>query len=309
MDLSETIIAAMIGAGATVATASFQLFMAFRSRKADSKPKRSSGIRSMLAVFGLVLGAAVAGFAYSELRVERERESTLAMEQRISDRLQALALANGQFAQLRNGNGAGEATLVAAAGGSRVPARSEAIVQVAACRSQTLADSTDPVGCDAANANRVALCASVPSRATVLEVQLFARAAGVSPEWEQSRVSVDQDIGGARFVDPTYEVKQDADGKAVCANFLQWNSERDHVARVVVVYTTGTAIAVSTEPVPADPADGSLPVRAADTGAGGAVGGNSVTPDIVSPDPAHGAAQAVIDPALGVPQAAIAAQP
>src|SRR4026207_2049961 len=90
MDLSETIVAAMIGAGATVATATFQLFMAFRSRKADSRPKRSNGIRSALAVFGLLLGAAVAGFAYSELRMEREREDTRAMEQRISDRLQAL---------------------------------------------------------------------------------------------------------------------------------------------------------------------------------------------------------------------------
>jgi len=74
MDFSETIIAAMIGAGATIATATFQLFAAFRSRKADLRPKRSSGFRSALAVFGLVLGAAVAGFAYSELRMERERE-------------------------------------------------------------------------------------------------------------------------------------------------------------------------------------------------------------------------------------------
>ena len=111
MDLSENIIAAMIGASATVATATFQLFMAFRSRKADSKPKRSSGVRSALAVFGLVLGAAVAGFAYSELRMEREREDTRAMEQRISDRLQALA--NGQLAQHRNGNYAEDSALLA----------------------------------------------------------------------------------------------------------------------------------------------------------------------------------------------------
>jgi hypothetical protein len=308
MDLSETIIAAMIGAGATVATATFQLFMAFRSRKADSKPKRSSGVRSTLAVFGLVLGAAVAGFAYSELRAERERENTMAMEQRISDRLQALALANGQLTQLRNGNGADngadEATLLAAAGGSRPPARSEATAHIAACRSQTPAYGDDPAGCDAANANHVALCASVPSQASVLEVQLFARAAGASPDWgaspgwDQSRVSVDQDIGGARFVDSTYEVKQGADRKAVCANFLQWNSERGHVARVVVAYTMGTAIAVRAEPAPADSGDSSLPARAADTEAGGTAGGDPVTPELVSPDPA-----------LGAVQAAIAAQP
>src|SRR5262245_64350791 len=102
MNFSETIIAAMIGAGATIATATFQLFMAFRSRKADSKPKRGSGFRSMLAVFGLVLGAAVAGFGYSELRVQSEREQSRAMEQRSSDRLQGLA--DGELRQLGHGN-------------------------------------------------------------------------------------------------------------------------------------------------------------------------------------------------------------
>jgi hypothetical protein len=290
MDLSETIVAAMIGAGATVATATFQLFMAFRSRKADSRPKRSSGIRSALAVFGLLLGAAVAGFAYSELRIEREREDTRAMEQRISDRLQALA--NGQLVQHRNGNGADDATLLAAAGGSP-PARSEAIVHLAACRSQTPTYGNDPVGCDAANANRAVLCASVPSHAGVVDVQLFARVDGASREWEQSRVSVDQDVGGARFVDSTFEVEQGADRKSVCANFLQWNNERGHEARIVVVYTIAR----------------NFPGHAPDSGAVAAAGGDTVTPDIVSPDLANAAAQAAIDPALGAAQAVIATQP
>ncbi len=296
MDLSETIVAAMIGAAATVATATFQLFLAFRSRKADSKPRRSSGVRSTLAVFGLVLGAAVAGFAYSELRVERERESARAMEQRISDRLQALA--DVQLAQLRNGNLADEAALPATTVGSPLPARSEAMIHVAACRSQTPAHGNDPVGCDAANANRVAVCASVPSQAAVHEVQLFARGDGPSPEREPARVSVDQDIGGARFVDSTYEIEQGADRKAVCANFSQWNREHGHAARVVVVYTMGPAIAVPIVPVPADSDDSSLAARAADTaadtGVGGTAGADAVTPDIVSPDPALGAAQAAI---------------
>jgi len=297
----------MIGAGATIATATFQLFVAFRSRKADSRPKRSSGIRSALAVFGLVLGAAVAGFAYSELRMEREREETRAMEQRISDRLQALA--NGPLAQHRNGNGANDATLLAAAGSSLVPVRSEAMVRIAACRSPTPPYGNDPVGCDAANANRAALCASVPSEAGVLDVQLFARADGASREWEQSRVSVDQDIDGARFVDSTFEIEQGADRKAVCASFLQWNNERGHEARIVVVYTIPPAIAVAKEPVPASPVDRNVPEHAPDTSAVAAASGDSVASDIVSPDLASDAAQAAIDPPLGVAQAVNATQP
>jgi hypothetical protein len=290
MNFSETIIAAMIGAGATVATATFQLFMAFRSRKADYKPKRGSGLRSMLAVCGLVLGAAVAGFGYSELRVQGEREQSTAMEQRIADRLQALA--DAQLAQLRNGNFEA-ATRLAAAHGTPVSARSEAMAQVSACHPQTPGYGGDPVGCDAENTNRVALCASVPAQASVREVLLFARADGESAPWETSRVSVDQDIGGARFVGSSYEVAQDADRKAVCARFSQWNSEHGHVARVVVLYTTGAAMAAPAEPGPAPPRDDGLPGRAVDAGTG-AVSTESVTPDIAPPDPARGAAQAVV---------------
>src|SRR5262245_45035519 len=111
----------MIGAGANIATAKFQLVMELRSRQAEAKTMRSSGFRSMLAVIGLVLGAAVAGFGYSELRVQREREQSSAMEQRISDRLQALA--DAQLAQLRSGN-LDAVALLTAADGARVPARS-----------------------------------------------------------------------------------------------------------------------------------------------------------------------------------------
>ena len=307
MDFSETIIAAMIGAGATVATATFQLFAAFRSRKADFKPKRSSSFRSALAVFGLLLGAAVAGFAYSELRMEREREDARAMEQRISDRLQALA--NGQLTQQRNGAGADDATLLAAAGASSARARSEAMVRLAACRSQTREHDNDPVGCDAANANRAALCASVPSQADVLDIELFARADGASRNWEQSRVSIDEDIGGARFVDSTFEVEQGADRKAICASFLQWSHERGHEARIVVVYTIGPIIAAPKESAPASPAHGGSPAYATDTEAVAAVRGDTLTSDIVAPDPASGAAQAAIDPAPGAARASIAPQP
>jgi hypothetical protein len=183
------------------------------------------------------------------------------------------------------------------------------MVHLAACRSQTPPYRSDPVGCNAANANRAALCASVPSQARVLDVQLFARADGASREWEQSRVWVEQDIGGARFVDSTFEIEQGADRKAVCANFLQWNNERGHEARIVVVYTIGPAIVVAKESVPANPADNSIPAHASDTEAVAAAGGDSDTSDILYPDLVSGAAKVAIDPALGAAQAAIATQP
>jgi hypothetical protein len=298
MNLSETIVAAMIGAGATVATATFQLFVAFRSRKADAKPKRGSGLRSSLAVCALVLGAAVAGFGYSELRVHREREESRAMEQRISDRLQALA--NMQLAQLRNSN-AEAAGLPAGASGTALPERSEAIARIAACRPQAPGNGGNAVGCDATNANRVALCASVPSQASVLEVQLFAHGGGESARWQASRVSADQDIDGARFTAGTDEIQLGPDQRAVCAQFLQWNSTHGHEARIVVVYTTGAVLPTTAKPIQANSGDG--PERAVDADTGSSSenadasddrAANPATPDIAAPGLALDPVQAVI---------------
>jgi hypothetical protein len=60
------------------------------------------------------------------------------------------------------------------------------------------------------------------------------------------------------------------------------------------VYTTGPAISVATETFTADSDDSDLPARAVDAGAGGAPREDLVAPDVVSADPAHGAAEAVI---------------
>jgi hypothetical protein len=306
MDLSETIVAAMIGAGATVATATFQLVAALRSRKADFRPKRSSSFRSALAVVGLVLGAAVAGFAYSELRMQREREESRAMEQRIADRLQAIA--ERQLAQ--HGNAAGDATVPGATGAAAGHLRSEAMVRLPACRSQTRQHGNDAVGCDAANASRAEVCANIPSQANVLDVELFARADGAPRDWEQGRVSIDQDIGGARFVDSTFEVEQGAERKAVCAGFLHWSHERGHEARIVVVYTIAPATAVASEPGAVTPADSDSPAHdVPDTEAVAAVQEETLTSDFVAPDPGSGVSQAAIDPTPGPTRATIAPQP
>jgi hypothetical protein len=238
MGLSETILAAMIGAAATLGTAIFQLFLAFRNRiKADTKPRKNTGMRSLLSVFVIMLGAAVAGFAFSELRSERARESTLALQQKLTHQLDRLE-------QLRTRPGDSAVMLAGRSGG---PGRSEAMVQVAACRSHVPTFGSDPAGCDPGHANRLALCASVPARAGVLDVLMYARVAGSENEWEDNRVATNEEIDGARFFDRTWEVDQGEDTKGVCANFSQWNSERGHVARIVVLYTLEQSRVVSPE--------------------------------------------------------------
>jgi len=236
MDLSETIVAAMIGGAATMATAMFQLFLAFRSRsKADVKPRKGTGVRSMLAVFLIVLGAAVAGFAYSELRTEHSRERTLVLQEKLSQQVEAFASSARRLELLRSGSSTDPSVLMAA-GRLGMPGRAEALLQMTACRPQTPTSSGDATGCDPAHANRVALCANVPARAGVLDVLLYARPASAARDWEDDRVAVEEDVGGAKFVERAYEQEQGDGSKAVCANFAQWSSDQSHAARIVVLY-------------------------------------------------------------------------
>jgi hypothetical protein len=235
MDLSETIVAAMIGGAATMATAMFQLFLAFRSRKADVKPRKGTGLRSMLAVFLIVLGAAVAGFAYSELRSEQSRERTLALQEKLSQQVEAFASSARRLELLRSGSSTDPSVLMAA-GRLGTPGRSEALIQMTACRPQTPTTGSDATGCDPAHANRVALCANVPARAGVLDVLLYARPSSTARDWEDDRVAVEEDVGGAKFIERAYEQEQGDGSKAVCANFAQWSSHQSHAARIVVLY-------------------------------------------------------------------------
>jgi len=247
MGMSETILAAMIGAAATMAAAIFNLVMAFRSRsKAESKPKRN-GARSLFSVFAIVLASAVAGFAYSELRAERLREDTRELrteltEQRealLNAQRQAVASIDAQFDRLRAAQtgtaGAGDAALLLAAAQQNGAGASESMVRVSACRPKAAAAATAPAGCTADDAEQIALCANVPTISAVREVQLFARPADVEQAWEQNRVAVDQDAGGAHFTGTPVETAA-GEIKTVCVNFSHWHAEHGFAARMRVLY-------------------------------------------------------------------------
>src|SRR4051794_6272090 len=71
MGLSETILAAIIGALATMGTAIFQLV---RNRApSETRPKKNR-VRSLLATIALMIGCIVGGYAWSALRAISMRE-------------------------------------------------------------------------------------------------------------------------------------------------------------------------------------------------------------------------------------------
>jgi hypothetical protein len=238
MGLSETILAAMIGAFATVMTAVFQLFLAFRARiKSEGRGPKRSAVRSLVSVFAIILASMVAGYGYAELRAERAREDTRSLREELAQQRAALGTYTAQLEQLRTLPRDVEGMITLAAARSTLAAgTAEAMVQLAACAAQPPAFGNTPVPCAERDAQKVALCAIVPARAAVQEVQLFARGVESNAAWEQSRVAFEQDAGGLRFSGAPFELARDAQSKAVCANVAQWNAERAHAVRLVVLY-------------------------------------------------------------------------
>ena len=247
MGVSETIVAAMIGAMATVTTALFQLFGAIRGRsKADnSKPKRGMTLRSVLAMFALMVASAAGGFLYSELLKQRHSEDIRAMRQELKELKRELMQDLSAVAATRTSVTAqpteSRDSMVASVAPSLQPAHlgparssAESIAYMPACLAQDVGAQ-----CEESDAQRIALCGTIPRHAQVREIELFVQPDAVQNPWEEHRVLFEQDLGGAMFTGKSFEYVQGTENKAVCVNFVHWSSEHPHIARLLVEYGFG----------------------------------------------------------------------
>jgi hypothetical protein len=236
MGLSETILAAMIGAIATVSGALFQLFMAWRSRsKVDSRPKKGTTARSLLSILALMVASAAGGFLYSEFLKQRNAEDLRAMRDELKDLRSLIAQGRDQV-HASDAPGAQPAGMVMPIAMEGVEDSVESIVYVPACRRTDAATA-----CAETDAQRIALCGTVPAYARVDRIELFAQPDAVQHSWEAHKATFEQDLGGARFTGKLFEYAQANELKAVCVNFMQWSSEHPHIARILVQYGFGDA--------------------------------------------------------------------
>lgn len=261
MDLSETILAAMIGALATVTTALFQLYTGFKqSRKSSvdvrSPKKGGSPMRSMLAVLALMVASAAGGFLYSEFMKQRSAEDMRAMRTELQELRSLIATgrdvvksqAQEAAAAAREPEPKPRAAMTMPAAMQTVSERVESVVYVPACR------ATNPTeACGEQDAQRIALCGTIPAYARVDQIHLFAQPDAMQHPWDRHQATFEQDLGGARFTGKSFEYAQGADLKAVCVNFMQWSSEHPHIARIVVQFGFGTPPVV-----PVDESDESM---------------------------------------------------
>jgi hypothetical protein len=288
MDLSETILAAMIGALATVTTALFQIFSSIkqnRSSRVDTKPKKGSALRSVLAVLALMVASGAGGFLYSEFIKQRAAEDMRAMRDELKE-MRTLIAAEREAARTEAAVPAKPASMpndavTLPAAMESVADTVESVVYVPACRA---AGATTP--CGEQEAQRIALCGTIPAYARVDGIQLFAQPDAMQHPWDKHQVMVEQDLGGARFTGNSFEYAQGEDLKAVCVNFMQWSSEHPHIARIVVEFGFGNV------PMPAEPAPMTTPLQMPP----------SQTPAVIAAESLHPVPTAAAFTATGAPQ-------
>ena len=195
MGLSETILAAMIGAIATVSGALFQLVMAWRSRsKVDTRAKKGTTLRSAVSILALMVASAAGGFLYSEFLKQRNAEDMRAMRDELKD-LRAFIAQGREQARASDAPGVQQAGMLMPIATEGVEDTVESIAYVPACRRTDAATA-----CAEADAQRIALCGTVPAYARIDKIELFAQPDAVQHPWESHQAAFEQVKRGQRRV-------------------------------------------------------------------------------------------------------------
>jgi len=227
MGISETIVASIIGALATMLTAIFQLV---RNRApSDGRPKpKKNRMRSVLATIALMIGCIVGGYAWSSLRAVSSKEELAAtMEAEFTKQFAALAARQ---------NPASDPTTISARNGETGSA--ESLAHLPPCRIHTQPDDVGPVTCTDAAAQPIALCASIPSAAHTTNVRVQARVPKSESPWLERDAGA-LTLGSLRIAAAPAEYPVSADQRSVCLDVANWSVDDTLAVRVIVEYAFG----------------------------------------------------------------------
>jgi hypothetical protein len=238
MGISETIVAAIIGALATMATAIVQLV---RNRApSDGRPKpKKNRMRSVLATIALMIGCIVGGYAWSSLRaVDAKDELRATMKAEFAEQFATLAARQApESAASGANNGLGDS-------GSPFPARNgetgaaESLAHLPPCRVNSHPDEVGPVTCTDRVAQTIALCATVPAAAQTSNVRVQARVPKSESPWLERDAGAPT-LGSLHIAEAAIESPVSADQRSVCLDVSNWSTEDTLAVRVIVDYTFG----------------------------------------------------------------------
>lgn len=236
--LSDSVFAAAIGAAATVLTALVQLRLSWRKelkeRERGQPITKKSRRGPVLAVFALIIAAAVGGFALSQYFVSLREMDRDALRADLQSKLSEINATAVRLEQVRTNERRQIETEVQRADASRQGEEGAAAsVQAGPCKPEGLPGARQE--CTEQSALRIAVCASVPATANIKEVQLYIRSDDPKQPWAEARVQPGQEAGQSRFADKFSERPEDG-AKQVCQAFANWNHEKTRIARIVVKY-------------------------------------------------------------------------
>jgi hypothetical protein len=226
MGLSETIVAAIIGALATMGTAIFQLV---RNRApSDGRPKpKKSRMRSAFATIALMIGCIVGGYAWSALRaVSAKEELTATMQAEFSRQFAEFAAKQSQASAASN------ATAVAARAGA---GSAEALVQLPPCHISAQSADAGPVTCNESSAQTVAVCAAIPAGAAIDKVRLQSRVPKSEAAWVERNAGAPT-LGSLHVGGDTSESPVSPELRSVCLDVANWSAEDTLAVRLIVDY-------------------------------------------------------------------------
>jgi hypothetical protein len=233
MGLSETILAAIIGALATMGTAIFQLI---RNRApSESRPKKNR-TKSVVATIALMIGCIVGGYAWSALRAVSAREEIAAA---MDDQYKK------QFAEfVASQSPKATPGIESAVPGGAIPTRNgeagaaDAVAHLPPCHVNAQPDEVGPVLCTERVAQRIELCATVPSASHTTGVRLEARVPKSETAWV-ARDAGAATVGSVHIAGEPTEYPVSADRRSVCLDVSNWSVEDTLAVRLTVDYIYG----------------------------------------------------------------------
>jgi len=232
---SDALVAAGIGALATVITALIQLRISWRKemreRERGQPITKKTRRGPVLVVFALMIAAAVGGFALSQYFVSLRDGDRDALRADLQSKLSEINATALRLAEARMSERKEIETEVQRADASRQGEDgATASALVGPCRPEYGGKPE----CTEQSAMRVTVCAGVPASATVKEVQLYIRSDD-KQSWADARVQPGQEAGQARFAEKFSERSEEG-AKLVCQAFANWSHEKTRLARIVVKY-------------------------------------------------------------------------
>lgn len=249
--MSDSILAAIIAATATLSASLLQLRFSLAKNNLAARGQTAVARKSrapLVILFVMILAAGVAGFALSQWLTENERVAQSTLEHELRARVEEISRTANQLEITRAGARAEiEAGVLRKIGSDGVVV----MATVAACRPALVVatpGASSPPGvaaesapaatpaCTEHEANAVTLCATIPTSATVTEVELFSRFADADAPWSSSRLLPGQESGQARFAEKYTESPEGPGTKQICQAFAHWSADHARVARMVVRY-------------------------------------------------------------------------